>query len=78
MHQPHCLIDDLSGRGFLCLSYEDRAALWELLEVSGVVTIRTTQDLDSLVRHRLRDLGPLSLDATMLDCVRVIRAAKES
>ena len=83
-HLPHCLIDDQSGRGFICLDYSDesgsvRTGLWELMEVPPQgVRLRATFDLDPLVRKRLRDLGQLSDEATMHDCIKMIQAARAS
>ena len=79
MDRAHCLIDDITGRGFLCLDYEGFATqMFEITEVEQGVRLQATHDLDPLVRLRLRDLGPLSDASTMLDCIRLIDAAKTS
>ena len=78
-HLPHCLLDDLSGRGFICLAIGGgKVGLWELLEVPEGVRMRATFDLDPLVRRRLRNLGPLHDEATMQDCIKLIQNAKLS
>lgn len=76
MDPAHCLIDDVTGRGYLCLDYESSALLlFELKEVPEGIQMQVAFDLDPLERNRLRDLGPLSEEATMLDCIEILRLA---
>ena len=79
MDRAHCLLDDLTGRGYLCLDYEGRAYLiFELVGVSDGIGIRESFDIDPLVRNRLRDLGALGDESTMLDCLQLIQSARDS